>query len=165
MAVIVAESRFWPRAPMSARMSPSSANPSRRAITDRPAAALSARSHPLQPRDDLTAEPFPGSGRQSAKSHPAVGAVPEVTRHNRRSPSVRPSLVLPDGAPHGIPLASAERVTRAALPVDAWCAYNDSWFATQVDRRFMAIGGALMSAGCVDVTRMAPVIGRSSSVQ
>ena len=31
------------------------------------------------------------------------------------------TTVLPDGARRGLPLASAERVTRAALPVDAWC--------------------------------------------
>ena len=70
------------------------------------------------------------------------------------------TTVLPDGAPRGVPLASAERVTRAALPVDAWCAYSGPEFATRVDGRLMPAGGALMSAGCVNVTRVAPVMGR-----
>src|SRR4029079_10114399 len=34
------------------------------------------------------------------------------------------------------------------------------WFATRVVGRLMAADGALMSAGCVDVTRVAPVMGR-----
>ncbi len=70
------------------------------------------------------------------------------------------TTVLPDGARRGVPLATAERVTRAALPVDAWCAYSQSSFATQIDGRLMPVGGALMSAGCVDVIRVAPVMGR-----
>src|SRR5260370_811420 len=38
------------------------------------------------------------------------------------------TTVLPDGARRGLPLASAESVTRAALPVDAWCAYSNNNF-------------------------------------
>jgi predicted permease len=69
--------------------------------------------------------------------------------------------VLPDGARRGLPLASAERVMRAALPVDVWCAYSGGGsLATQIDSRLIPAGGALMSAGCVDVMRMAPVMGR-----
>jgi predicted permease len=68
---------------------------------------------------------------------------------------------LPDGAPRGLPHASAESVTRAALPVSVWCAYSGNRsFATRVDGRLMPVSGALMSAGCVDVMRMAPVMGR-----
>jgi predicted permease len=70
------------------------------------------------------------------------------------------TTVLPDGARRGLPLASAERVTRSALPVDAWCAYSNSSFATRVEGHMLPVGGALMSAGCVDVTRVAPVMGR-----
>ena len=70
------------------------------------------------------------------------------------------TTVMPNGVPRGVPLASAERVTRAALPVDAWCAYSRTSFVTRVDGRLMAVGGALMSAGCVDATRVAPVMGR-----
>jgi predicted permease len=71
------------------------------------------------------------------------------------------TTVLPDGARRGVPLAAAESVTRAAVPVDAWCAYSGGGsFATQVDGRLMPVGGALMSAGCVDVMRVAPVMGR-----
>lgn len=71
------------------------------------------------------------------------------------------TTVLPDGARRGLPLASAESVTRAALPVDAWCAYGGGTsFATRLDGRLMPAGGALMSAGCVDVMRVAPVMGR-----
>jgi putative ABC transport system permease protein len=70
------------------------------------------------------------------------------------------TTVLPDGARRGLPLASAERVTRAALPVDAWCAYSGTTIATQSDGRLMPVAGALMSAGCADVTRVAPVTGR-----
>lgn len=70
------------------------------------------------------------------------------------------TTVMPNGRPRGVPLASAERVTRAALPVDAWCAYSRTGFVTRVDGRLMPVGGALMSAGCVDVTRVAPVMGR-----
>jgi predicted permease len=70
------------------------------------------------------------------------------------------TTVLPDGGGRPMPPASAERVTRAALPVDAWCAYSGTSFTTQVDGRLMPAGGALMSAGCVDVMRMAPVMGR-----
>ena len=71
------------------------------------------------------------------------------------------TTVLPDGAPRGLPHASAERVTRAALPVDAWCAYSGNRsFATRVDGRVLPVGGALMSAGCADVMRVAPVMGR-----
>jgi hypothetical protein len=59
------------------------------------------------------------------------------------------TTVLPDGARRGMPLASAERVTRAALPVDAWCAYSTAIFATQIDGRLMPAGGALSaSCGC-----------------
>jgi hypothetical protein len=69
--------------------------------------------------------------------------------------------VLPDGARRGLPLASAERVMRAALPVDVWCAYSGGGsLATQIDSRLIPAGGALMSAGCVDVMRVAPVMGR-----
>jgi putative ABC transport system permease protein len=67
---------------------------------------------------------------------------------------------LPDGAPRGVPLASAERVTHANLPVDAWCAWSPTWSITRVDGRMMQAGGAFMSAGCVEVTRVAPVMGR-----
>ena len=70
------------------------------------------------------------------------------------------TTVLPDGARRGLPPASAERVTRAALPMDAWCAYSSNSFVTRVDHRLMPVGGALMSAGCVDVMRVAPVMGR-----
>ena len=56
--------------------------------------------------------------------------------------------------------ASAERVTHAALPVDAWCAYQPLPVRDSVDGRLMPVGGALMSAGCAEVTRVAPVMGR-----
>jgi predicted permease len=69
--------------------------------------------------------------------------------------------VLPDGARRGLPLASAERVMRAALPVEAWCAYSGGGsLATQVDSLVIPAGSAIMSAGCVDVMRVAPVMGR-----
>jgi putative ABC transport system permease protein len=71
------------------------------------------------------------------------------------------TTVLPDGARRGMPLASAETVTRAALPVDALCAYTCcATFATQIDGRLTPASGAAMSVGCVDVMRVAPVMGR-----
>lgn len=71
------------------------------------------------------------------------------------------TAVLPDGARRGLPHASAESVMRAALPVDSWCAYGGGGsFTTQIDGRSMPAGGALMSAGCADVMRVAPVMGR-----
>lgn len=70
------------------------------------------------------------------------------------------TTVLPDGERRHLPLSSAESVTRAALPVDAWCAYQGSWFATRVDGRMMLASGELMSAGCAEVTRVVPVMGR-----
>jgi predicted permease len=71
------------------------------------------------------------------------------------------TTVLPDGARRGLPLASAESVTRAALPVDAWCAYGGGGgFATQIDGRLTLAASALMSADCVDVMRVAPAMGR-----
>jgi predicted permease len=70
------------------------------------------------------------------------------------------TTVLPGGARRGLPVASAVDLTRAALPVDAWCAYSNSSFATQLDGHVVPAGGALMSAGCMDVMRVAPVMGR-----
>lgn len=70
------------------------------------------------------------------------------------------TTVLPDGTPHSLPLVSVEQITQAALPVESWCAYTGWAFTTRVDGRVMTVGGALMSAGCVKVTRMAPVMGR-----
>jgi putative ABC transport system permease protein len=70
------------------------------------------------------------------------------------------TTVRPDGARRRLPLASAEGIMRAGLPVDAWCAYDDTRFATRFDGRMMPASGALMSAGCVDVMRVAPVMGR-----
>ena len=45
------------------------------------------------------------------------------------------TTVLPDGARRNLPHASAERVMHAALPVDAWCAYSVTSFATRTDGR------------------------------
>lgn len=70
------------------------------------------------------------------------------------------TAALPDGVQRGLPHALAERITRAASPVDAWCAYGSAGFATRVDGQLMSAAGALMSAGCVDVMRVAPVLGR-----
>jgi len=70
------------------------------------------------------------------------------------------TTVLADGAARRVPLASAESLTRAALPVDAWCAYRNTISATRSDGRLMPASVELMSAGCVDVTRVAPVMGR-----
>jgi len=69
------------------------------------------------------------------------------------------TTVLPGGV-RRLPLAAAEGLTRAALPVDAWCAYGLNSFATQSEGRVMPAGGALMSAGCMDVMRVAPLMGR-----
>ena len=70
------------------------------------------------------------------------------------------TTVLPNGERRHVPLSWAESVTRAALPVDAWCAYRGTWFATQVDGRMMPASGEFMSAGCAEVTRVVPVMGR-----
>jgi predicted permease len=70
------------------------------------------------------------------------------------------TTVLPNGERRHLPLSWAESVTRAALPVDAWCAYRSTWFATRVDGRMMPASGEFMSAGCANVTRVVPVMGR-----
>jgi len=70
------------------------------------------------------------------------------------------TTVLPDGTPRRVPLASAGSLTRAALPVEAWCAYRRGISATRSDDRSMPASVELMSAGCVDVTRVGPVMGR-----
>ena len=71
------------------------------------------------------------------------------------------TAALPDGAARGVPHPAADRVTRAALPVEAWCAYSGNRsLATRFADRLIPVRGALMSAGCVDVMRVAPVMGR-----
>lgn len=70
------------------------------------------------------------------------------------------TTVLPNGERRHLPLSWAEGLTRATLPVDAWCAYRSTWFATRVDGRMMPASGEFMSAGCAEVTRVIPVMGR-----
>ena len=73
---------------------------------------------------------------------------------------VEMTAVMPDGAQGGMPPAAADQITHAAPLAHAWCAYGNYWFTTRVEGRMLPAGGALMSAGCAEVTGVAPLLGR-----
>jgi hypothetical protein len=73
---------------------------------------------------------------------------------------VQVTTVGSDGEQRAFPFVLAGAVTRATLPIRAWCAFSGPKIATRVDGRFLQANAAHMTSGCAGVTGGAPVIGR-----